>query len=103
MRAIFREAVLQACGLPPFGLSLYRSDLVGQRSGGQWLNQPLADTALARPKAGRSVSTSSHEGMPAKGEKHWHCVHWWARQDLNLGPMDYESTALTAELRAREM
>ncbi len=27
----------------------------------------------------------------------------WARQDLNLGPMDYESTALTAELRARRM
>jgi hypothetical protein len=27
---------------------------------------------------------------------------WWARQDLNLGPMDYESTALTAELRARQ-
>ena len=24
----------------------------------------------------------------------------WALQDLNLGPMDYESTALTAELRA---
>ena len=28
-------------------------------------------------------------------------VNWWARKDLNLGPMDYESTALTAELRAR--
>ena len=28
---------------------------------------------------------------------------WWARQDLNLGPMDYESTALTAELRARSL
>src|SRR5579864_7731017 len=28
-------------------------------------------------------------------------LNWWARQDLNLGPMDYESTALTAELRAR--
>ena len=27
-------------------------------------------------------------------------VAWWALQDLNLGPMDYESTALTAELRA---
>src|SRR5271156_4341651 len=26
---------------------------------------------------------------------------WWARKDLNLGPMDYESTALTAELRAQ--
>src|SRR5271156_4640541 len=28
---------------------------------------------------------------------------WWARQDSNLGPMDYESTALTAELRARAL
>ena len=26
---------------------------------------------------------------------------WWARQDLNLGPTDYESAALTAELRAQ--
>jgi hypothetical protein len=26
---------------------------------------------------------------------------WWARQDSNLGPIDYEPTALTAELRAR--
>ena len=24
----------------------------------------------------------------------------WARQDLNLRPIDYESTALTTELRA---
>jgi hypothetical protein len=28
---------------------------------------------------------------------------WWARQDLNLGPTDYESAALTAELQAREL
>ena len=27
---------------------------------------------------------------------------WWARQDSNLRPRDYESPALTAELRARE-
>ena len=27
--------------------------------------------------------------------------NWWARQDLNLGPTDYESAALTAELQAR--
>ena len=30
------------------------------------------------------------------GEK----VYEWARKDSNLRPMDYESTALTAELRA---
>src|SRR6266581_7218001 len=26
---------------------------------------------------------------------------WWPLQDLNLGPTDYESAALTAELRGR--
>lgn len=26
---------------------------------------------------------------------------WWARRDLNPGPRDYESPALTAELQAR--
>ena len=26
----------------------------------------------------------------------------WARQDSNLGPTDYESAALTTELRARD-
>jgi hypothetical protein len=26
---------------------------------------------------------------------------WWARRDSNPGPRDYESPALTAELRAR--
>ena len=26
---------------------------------------------------------------------------WWARQDLNLRPSDYESPALTPELRAQ--
>jgi hypothetical protein len=29
------------------------------------------------------------------------CGWEWARQDSNLGPTDYESAALTAELRAR--
>ena len=28
-------------------------------------------------------------------------VGWWALKDLNLRPTDYESAALTAELRAR--
>src|SRR2546426_5830793 len=30
-----------------------------------------------------------------------HSALEWALQDLNLGPTDYESAALTAELRAR--
>jgi hypothetical protein len=46
----------------------------------------------------------SQKKPPRKTEttaaQHLKC-HWWARQDSNLGPMDYESTALTAELRAR--
>src|SRR5579884_195644 len=28
---------------------------------------------------------------------------WWACQDSNLGPRDYESPALTAELQARSL
>jgi hypothetical protein len=43
--------------------------------------------------------------MPKSGKTHllpWQNLEffWWARQDLNLGPTDYESAALTAELRA---
>ena len=30
-------------------------------------------------------------------------MKWWARSDLNRGPRDYESPALTAELRALYM
>jgi hypothetical protein len=30
-------------------------------------------------------------------------LFWWARQDLNLGPTDYESAALTAELQALQV
>ena len=48
--------------------------------------QMVADI-LGRQSAG--VQLASHSA----GE-------WWARQDLNLGPTDYESAALTAELRA---
>jgi hypothetical protein len=29
-------------------------------------------------------------------------VAWWAHQDLNLEPTDYESAALTVELWARD-
>ena len=28
-------------------------------------------------------------------EMNWWSRKWWAHQDLNLGPIDYESTALT--------
>ena len=29
-------------------------------------------------------------------------LKWWAHQDLNLGPKDYESSALPTELKAQE-
>src|SRR4029077_1991813 len=45
----------------------------------------------------RTTPVSDVTACVAKG------VGWWALQDLNLGPMDYESTALTAELRARSV
>src|SRR5215469_10338508 len=48
---------------------------------------------LALKKSSKSLFSESRIGTGV-----W---RWWALQDLNLGPMDYESTALTAELRAR--
>jgi hypothetical protein len=33
----------------------------------------------------------------------WTRIWWWARLDSNQGPTDYESAALTAELRARHV
>jgi hypothetical protein len=39
---------------------------------------------------------------PAKAESFYsiHLEVWWARQDSNLEPIDYEPIALTIELRA---
>jgi hypothetical protein len=48
------------------------------------------------------IGTSSGRKMPDRKKLELFPENgWWARQDSNLGPMDYESTALTAELRAR--
>ena len=41
-----------------------------------------------------------HLGWPEAGER---LRLWWAHQDLNLEPTDYESAALTVELWAREV
>ena len=46
----------------------------------------------------KEVSAAEIFETLARGATVYHA--WWARKDLNLGPMDYESTALTAELRA---
>jgi hypothetical protein len=43
------------------------------------------------------AAAGNRAGTGALGRK---MSGWWARQDLNLGPTDYESAALTAELRA---
>src|SRR5580698_4843294 len=50
---------------------------------------------------GSIVRGRAGKGFGSKGFCRGRGGGWWARKDLNLGPMDYESTALTAELRAR--
>src|SRR5713226_10532467 len=60
----------------------------------------------------RKRSRRTHGGQPTKhrrrrGEpQHWpgtvgQFLKWWAQQDLNLRPSDYESPALTTELWAQ--
>ena len=59
----------------------------------------LARFDLHEPQPKRLSAISSFEGaiFPV------YTNSWWARKDLNLGPTDYESAALTAELRAPRM
>jgi hypothetical protein len=59
------------------------------------LHSAIAKYVLRR---GLRIPGSPHGGMLSELEPE--IGGWWARKDLNLGPMDYESTALTAELRA---
>ena len=61
--------------------------------------QAVVFGALARKQKNQPASTSLRRGslrdvaaLQSGG---------WARQDSNLGPRDYESPALTAELQAR--
>ena len=60
----------------------------------------LQDLNLRRP-GGVSESRSDEREAPAEIPSEVEGPQgWWALQDLNLGPTDYESAALTAELRA---
>ena len=61
------------------------------------------------------MSSMEHGGVEVKSWKYRIAFHrstdlpgleagreiWWALKDLNLRPTDYESAALTAELRAQ--
>ena len=49
-------------------------------------------------RSGRSTFTD-----PLSAIHHLQSAIEWARQDSNLGPRDYESPALTAELQARSV
>ena len=59
----------------------------------------------ARWAADRVLSLVLTLGRPAKAAgrepRRFQDLWEWARQDSNLGPTDYESAALTAELQAR--
>ena len=53
--------------------------------------------ASSHPVATTAAAKASGEGELIR---EWFRI-WWALKDLNLRPTDYESAALTAELRAR--
>ncbi len=57
-------------------------------------------------KAAEKVKSPGPETAPTLGERAkkiptdegWDFGYWWAHQDSNLEPKDYESSALTIEL-----
>ena len=59
------------------------------RSGASSAESPLVSSRVTRLRSWLASRSPKGEG-------------WWALQDLNLRPTDYESAALTAELRALE-
>ncbi len=70
-------------------MALHRSPGVGLKIAGssQWLVSfwPAASTCGSEPASHRPPTTEA-KTVPEQ---------WWARQDLNLQPTDYESAALT--------
>jgi hypothetical protein len=68
-----------------------------QRSSTAWM---VLFAGMGMPENRRSWGARKiRERLPMSPS--WTIEEWWARQDLNLGPTDYESAALTAELQAR--
>ena len=59
---------------------------------------PLVTSQTTTSKGRKIVQDGRQPAIPG-----WNggLLHQWARQDLNLRPFDYESSALTTELRAR--
>ena len=57
--------------------------------------EPAFRSGLARGMDREMVMQGMNEA-----KDNFNTENWWARQDLNLGPTDYESAALTAELQA---
>ena len=60
----------------------------------------LGGTRLEGGRANDTVASDRRERMHTGREREWR-LRLWARQDSNLQPRDYESPALTIELRAR--
>ena len=59
-----------------------------------------AHSALIYKNIGAQISRPIVVEARVRGKGFW--KNWWARLDLNQGPIPYEGTALTAELRAPE-
>ena len=59
-----------------------------------WAHQGEAGVSASAARR-RLNARVSREGWNSPVRINTNEVKWWAHQDLNLGPIDYESTALT--------
>ena len=59
-----------------------------------WAHQGEAGVSASAARR-RLNARASREGWDSPVRINTNEVKWWAHQDLNLGPIDYESTALT--------
>ena len=113
-----RDALIHGnISLKPHGVRFHADTLIGStfREGevlegsssfGEMATVPRSRGKIKAPKKGGAPTSPDFgdlrdtPGWVAEKRRNPPANRWWARSDLNRGPNDYESSALTAELRA---
>src|SRR5215510_6228070 len=63
--------------------------------------KPVTQAIYRELVTAKQSQQATRRGRLPRSPAHDHGSNWWAHSDLNRGPNDYESSALTAELWAR--